>query len=1010
MRSNLRILSMLTLFFVGQYAFAQIKGKVLESDGTPSVEAKVSVQGKQVSTRTDDAGNFELKQAKAGDMLVITNIMGEEKTIVANNNMIVKFTTKDIDEVVVLGYNVTTTKKKDVTANTVISSAALENRPNVSFLNSIQGAAPGVSISSGSGSPGSSQIDITIRGLSSLNASTEPLYVIDGIASNSTQFRNLNTNDIDNLSILRDAAATSIYGNRGANGVVIINTKRGKFNTPTSISFTMTTGVNVLPSNKYHMASAKELLTLQRNAGTGFGSTLTPAEIENWKINTNWLDQFFNVATTNQYDLAVTSGGEKVSSYTSLGYMEQNGMVPLTDFKRFSVRNNINGKTDDNRFTYSSQIGLGYSKRNQARQEDSSINNNGIQNVLLGSITGMPYLAPNQFPTGQDLFNAIGTSFNSGEGIYVLEDNLKAGHIPNKYDEVSVLANVSGTYKLTKDLSVTNKSGIDYKTVDRLVGRAPWSYLAIAVREGDEYKYGGYETQSNTREINFNTVTSVNYSKVFGNHSVDAGVYLEYTKAHYRSKSITRNGLDPKTYSPGQSGYIAFDPDSPYAYLPDGSSSTANAGTLSYFATLDYDYKSKYGLSAVVRRDASYRFTPENRWGTFWSVGGRWNIDQEDFMKGSTFSMLKLRASYGTQGNQNVVAVAYGANPLFAASQIIRDIYTTGQGYNDENGTVFSSRKNIDLRWEKISQFNVGVDFRLLSNRLEGNLDYYVKTTDDMYNGVSVSAVNEMFSYSGNNGKMENKGIEALLRYHLFKDGEFKLSVFGNVAYNKNKIKEMQVEQKTGDLLNVVGGTAYQWNLIPYLGVNQSNGNLLFLDKDGNPTETPVDADRRKTGKSYLPKYDGGFGLNSQYKGFFLDVLFSFQAEVWKNDNFLSWAYDPTSMTSQNVSADMLNAWTPDNHTNFPSLNATNTSLDSSSDRFLRNASFVKLKTVTFGYSLPKSILGGNFVKNLRIFAQGENLVTWTKWRGYDPEKSTTFVLGNYPNPRIYSIGANIEF
>ncbi|RMZ61064.1 SusC/RagA family TonB-linked outer membrane protein [Chryseobacterium nematophagum] len=962
MNVKLRVLTAGVLFFTGQAAFAQKKA----SDSTKDKEAK-------------------------------------------------------IEEVVILGYSKTATKAKDVTASTTVSPELLENRPNASFMSNLQGTAPGVTVSTSSGSPGSAKIDVIVRGVSSLNALTDPLYVIDGLQTNATEYRNLNPNDIESISILRDAAGTSIYGNRGANGVVVIKTKQGRYGSAFKISYDATTGVSFMPNHDYNMADTKQILTLERAANVGKGMGLTDEQINSEPVNTNWRKQFFNADVIQQHNLGLTFGGENVTLYSSLGYMQQGGLVPTTDFKRMTFRNNLNGKSKDGRFNYSAQVALGFSRRNQLDEEtNTGINANVVQNPLLGSIIGLPYLAAGLYPTGNDLFNAIQLNTAGGKRIWVLEDVLKPGNMPSRYDQTSIFANAFASYKLTDDLTLGNRIGVDYKVTDRLFARSPnlWLSRAVAAQSATTAvpnPYGGLEILSNTRDLTFNNIVNLNYNKTLGEkHTLDVGLYFDYLKAHYLLKTQQRNGLDPKTWSPGSgAGYIGFNDQNPTFYLPSASAGKVDAGTLAYFATVDYDYDSKYGFSGVIRRDGTYRFAEDYRWATFYSVAGRWNLDQESFMQGSTFDLLKLRASYGTQGNQNLIPPAQGNNPIFTLPNATRTLNSVTTGYNNTLGSLSLSSIGIaDLRWEKISQFNVGLDFRLLGRKLEGNFDYYIKDTRDLYNTINVSAATtSIYSFTGNNGKLRNTGVELLLRYHLINNENTKLSFFANGSYNKNTIRELAVEQKTGSLINRVGGTAYEWNLVPYVGVNESNGNMLFLDANGNVTESPTENDRRATGKSYLPKWQGGFGLNAAYKGFFLDALFSYQAGLWKSDNQLTWLYDPTSLGEYNLSADLLNSWTPENtHTSMPALNATNTGLDGDSDRYLFNASFVKLKAVTFGYTVPKSFLNSSFIKSLKIFVQGENLAWWSKWRGFDPEGLTTYSVSVYPNPRTVSIGANVEF
>ena len=921
-------------------------------------------------------------------------------------------TTKEIEEVVVLGYNRTSTKPKDISANTVISSETIQDRPNASFLNSIQGAAPGVTINSSSGSPGSGKIDVIIRGVSSINADTEPLIIIDGVPMGAVQFRNLNSEDIESMSILRDAAATSIYGNRGANGVILVKTKGGKFNTPLRISYSGTTGVSILPQNNWGLASATELLTLEKRYNTGLGPTLTDEEIANYPINTDWNKVLFNADLTQQHNVNLTFGGENASVYSSLGYFKMGGLVPNTDFQRMTFRNNITGKSNDKRFTYNAVVGLAYSRRHQLNQEtNSGVNNNSIQNPLITAITTPSYLAPSPYSSGQALYNAIKGNYDGGVGAWVLQDAMSDRGVFGRFIEQTTFASANVSYKLADDWTITNRVGVDFKQSDSYAGRHPDSYLAIVVKEGQGWQFGGYEDITNTKEFNFTNVLNLSYNKTIGDHTIGLGAYMEYNKVHYLSNYRRQNGLNPRTFTIGSGrGYVATDLVND-RYTRSVSATKIDAGALSYFASMDYDYASKYGLTATIRRDANYRFIEDNKWGTFWSAGARWNIDREDFMSGSTFSMLKLRASYGTQGNANVVSAGDNTNALLLATNLVRDTSVGVTGYQGLPGWATGTIGNTTLQWEEISQANIGLDFKLANNKLEGTIDVYQKQTDHIYTNILSSAVTGGYGYQGNLGGIRNKGVEATLRYTPINTANARLSIFGNTSYNNNKITDIEIPIETGSLLQVVGGPISQWNVVPYLGVNPSNGHELYLDANGNVTENPQDGDRRATGKNYIPNWVGGFGLNAEYKKFFLDVLFSYQADFYRSDNVGAWIYNPSYMVGGGmVSADLLRAWTPDNKfTDIPAL--TSPYRSSTSDRFLYDASFVRLRSVMLGYNVPKDFFGeGTVIKGMRVFVQAENLYTWTKWPGYDPESVTTFALSVYPNPRTFSLGVNLDF
>ena len=705
MRSKFKWIFTLLLACSMQFSFAQeknVSGTITEN-GLPLPGVSVIIKGTTKGTQTDMNGKYSIGASK-GEALVFSYIGFVTQTITVGSSntinlvMVEGGTELDVVEIVSTGYDRTRTKAETSSAITTISSKTLENRPNASFLNSLQGTAPGLTILSASGQPGSAKIDMFIRGISSINAATEPLIVIDGVPTNGNQFRNLNQNDFETVSVLRDAAATSIYGNRGANGVLVITTKRAKYGSALDITYDVVTGFNKLPENNYNMSNAKQLLTIEQRKNTGMGAGMTDAQIAAYNgPDTNWRDEFFRIGMTQQHNLGLSFGGANTSNYTSFGYFNQEGMVPTTDFQRFTIRNNFNGKSANDKFNYSSQVALGYSKRNQLNQEtNGAVDNNTIQNPLLGSIAGLPYVAPNQFANGAELIAAIGTDFSGPNDTYVLEDILK-GSMPNQYSETSILANVAVSYKLSDAFTLGNKSGVDFKLSDRAFARAPGNYLALAVAAGAGEEFGGLEVLSSTKDFTFTNILSLNYSKLFNDaHRIEAGAYMEYMKSHYIFSSRQQNGLNPKTWTLGSgTGYIAPDVVN-NSYIPSVGAQEINAGTLSYFGTVDYDYKQRYGVSGVVRRDASYHFVDDNKWGTFWSVSGRWNIDQEAFMENTGVDMLKLRASYGTQGNQNVIAPAYGTNPLFPGSALVRDTNVTTNGYDNIQGLATGQVANTD--------------------------------------------------------------------------------------------------------------------------------------------------------------------------------------------------------------------------------------------------------------------------------------------------------------------------
>lgn len=997
-------MSLVAFLGLGSLAYAQVTGVVNDADNFPESDVEVLIKGTDTVVYTDLDGKFDI-DAKIGDVLVVN---GKEFTVTSNDLGTIKYQeeVQALAEVVVLGYGKTASKPKSNEAVVTVSSETLENRPNSSVLNSLQGTAPGLSINSSSGSPGSGKINVKVRGINSINASSDPLYVIDGVATSATQFRSLNSEDIDNISVLKDAQATSIYGNRGANGVIVITTKGGKYNSGLQINYSGLTSLSSIPDDKYGIANTWENLKIQRAAGL---NSMTDAQIAAQTQNTDWKKEFFNtVGFSQQHTLGLRFGGENVNVYSSLGYLENEGNIKSTDFKRLTFRNTINGKSTDGRFTYSAQVALSHSRRHELDQESNTgVSNNVIQNPLFGYLLAMPNLQPYRWANGREMHREIGKNYVH---THILQDIINGG-VVNRFTETTIFSTLNARYKVTEDISVGNRLGVDYKESVRNFARTPNGYLSVNVAANAGIEFGGFDRIENTKDVTINNVADISFDKSFGDHTVSASAFMEYTKGHYIYDYQQQNGLNPLNWSLGAgTGGAAFNPANPNQYVPQISAQKFNAGTLAYFATANYDYDGRFGFGATIRRDGSFRFTKENRWETFWSVSGRWNLEKEAFLQGTSVRMLKLRASHGITGNQNLIAGVNNINPLFAGSNLVRQTYRTDlAGYQGAQAFMINSLANENIKWESVTQTNVGLDFDIFNGFLTGSVDAYYKKTKNMFNIINVSATTGQWSVNGNNGSMENKGIEALLRFRILKDKELNLSAFVNGAYNRNKILSMDVQDLTGDNVQAVGGVMNQWNLYHYVGVNRETGEQQYIDRNGNITEEPTADDRRLTGKTSIAPWTGGFGFNADYKGFFLDVLFSFQAGGWSYENMYSWLMDPSAANQYNVSNHLLDAWTPENRdTNVASATAYNLGTEGMSDRFLDKTDFIRLKNVTLGYGLSKKDLERLPVKSFRVFVSGENLATWTDWKGFDPEPVQNYSLGVYPNPQTISLGVNI--
>lgn len=1034
MKSKFKWIFTLLLALSLQFSFAQEKtvtGVVSDATG-PLPGANVVVKGTTRGTQTDLDGKYSIK-ASVGEVLLFSYLGMENisKSVTASNTLSVKLQDSGVklSEVVIEGYGKTSTKAKSIGATQTISSKSIEGRPNVNVLQSLQGQLAGANIALSSGQPGTNKIDVIIRGASSLSASLDPLYVIDGVPLTQAFFRNLNQNDIETISVLKDASATSVYGNRGSNGVIVITTKKGDYKSDLAVSYSSAYGISEFRGDDYDLVNAKELLNIQKEYqdGPGFtgsapGITVDPNNIDAYAIDTDWKKVFFRTGTTSSQDVSFTIGGENTKNFTSLSYFQQDGIVPTTDFKRFTIRSNFSGRSANTKLTYGANITAAFSKRKQLEQETrAGINTNVLQNPLTGYLASAPYLNPDTYVSGAQLFSEFGSPALEITP-FMLLDLFNGNNAPSFFEEYKTIVSGNLGYKITKDLTFRTTAGADYAEDKRTFALGPLAYLSTSRAVGAGQPFHGLETQRSTREFTFNITNQLNYKKEFGaKHTLDASVFTEYLKAHRRSFVFQQIGLNPLTWYPGAgTGYITYSTALPATYAPTVGAARIDAGLFSYFGTADYDYDSKYGFAASVRRDASYRFIKDNKWGTFWSVAGRWNISKESFMgSGDFLKELKLRVSYGTTGNQNVLARGEDSDQstIFNASQAVRDLNSVQQGYANVASFGVASFANENLKWETTSQANIGLDFNIKS-RLSGSLDFYRKLTTDLYINIPVSSSNGFTAISGNNGALLNEGIELSLKYDVLKNTEFKLSVYANGAYNRNEIDDLgSLENGTGfqrvgtDYSNRVGHPFFEYYLVPYVGVNPVNGNLLFLDKDGVETETPVDADRRFSDKNYLPVIQGGFGFNAAYKGFFLDAAFVYTADFYRIDTDLIGLLDIRQAYTLPVSRDLIDAWTPTNTTsNVPSWDATNLDAGDISDRFLRDASYIRLRNLSFGYDVPAKFLTKTFMKSVRFRLQGENILTFTKWRGLDPESFKQTATGFFPTPKLYTFGLDVNF
>jgi TonB-linked SusC/RagA family outer membrane protein len=1026
MRTKLSGILTLVLAFTVQMVFAQaqtVTGTVSDEEGLPLPGVNITITGTDQGTQTDFNGKYSI-DADQGQTLIFKYIgFADQKIKVGNQttvNVTMEESSAELDEVVVTGYG-TTTKRKSAAATTTITAENIENRPNASLVNSLQGQVAGLNIGTNSGSPGADS-QVILRGVGSINGNIEPLFIIDGTPVDGDNFRSINPNDIASVSVLKDAAATAVYGNRGSNGVIVINTKGGSFGQQLSIRYNAQYGFSELPNLNIDLMNSRQKLTFERdNAIAGArGLGLSDGEINAIanQTNTYWPDIFFRKAPTNSHNLSISSGSETISSYTSLGYFEQKGTFIASDLQRFSFRNKINTKSDDDKFHFTSNINVNFTENNYPANRDNAGGNQTYFNPFLNAVGGLPYLSP--FDPDGGLTNDGGltpSTFLAEDSPLVLLNsvyyNLK------KEEEIKAVGNISADWNFAGDFTVGGRFGIDFTSIRYSRRLHPESLLGPYQTDFDA-QFGGLESQTSSYDARLNSNAYLNYNNTWDDvHTIDASIYTEYSKSYLKGISFTEFGLNSKRIGSG-AAYIDgntipdYDDDA-RPYIDNVGRTDISVGLFSYFATADYDYDGRFGFSGSIRRDATSRFIGDNQWGTFYSVAGRWNIDQESWMRDSNFNLLKLRASYGTTGNQRILSGYY------AGLQQYQTTFASPGGYNNSSAFALGGLGNPNLKWETTKTYNVGVDFAINNNKFQGSVDVFSSKVTDLLQTRRVSPITTQTQLSSNIGSLQNQGVEVNFTYNLIDTEDWRLRLRANGSYIKNEILELSGDNDEGIIPSggptslAEGEPIGSYYLVDYVGVNPANGNGLYRNADGNLTENYSSADDRQySDRQRYPVWQGGFGGTLSYKNFSLSNQWVFQAEVYRIAGDLIDAEGSGTLNGANKSTSLFRAWKqPGDITDIPRINGTYgiNNYVNENDRYVQNSSFLRLRTIQLAYSLDDEILEKLPFTNLKLYVQAENLITFTEFQGFDPESDyRALSFRRYPTPKIYTLGVNVNF
>ncbi len=1042
MKNKLHLLLTLMLAFAVQFSFAQTKtitGKVTDDSG-PLPGVNIVIKGTTTGADTDFDGNYSI-QANTGDVLVFSFIgmQSQEKTVGASNVINVIFVADNIlEEVIVTAFG-TSTKDAFTGSASVISTEDLALRTITSPLAGIEGKATGVQIISSNGQPGSSP-GIVIRGVGTLNGSSTPLYIVDG-AQFEGSLNTINQDDIASMTILKDAASTALYGSRAANGVVLITTRKGKsgdmkVNVSTQFGL-VTKGISeydaVGPGQYYELmweayknslsgpdAAADASASIYNRLGynpfdvpndqiVGIDGTLNPSANVIYE-SLDWYDALEKTGLRKNFSVNVSGGGENHQVYFSTSYLEEEGYVIESDFDRLTTRLNADF-TPTSWLKMGGSLNLSIAETNGVNGGTSSIVNPFNWALNLASIYPVNVVDLN----GNVVLDEAGIPrFDYGEGHS--EYNIQSRpYSPGRHGIAEALFN--------NEVTRNNDYGLRYYAEFTLLEglKAKLNY-ARDINErvykeyennivGDGAPTGRYqETRFRRNTENFNQVLT--YNKTFQDvHSLDVTLGHESFNRAYSEN----NGLATVQTAVG---IYEFDNFSIPGRLGGYSSDKKTEG---YFGRINYNYNNKYYISASARRDGSSVFDSEVRWGNFYSVGTSWRIDQEDFMNDVSFiDRLKLRASFGQVGNDNL-GDFYISQPRYSI--------TSNAG---EPAIFWSDLGNNALTWETVESYDVALEFALFNNLLDGSIEYYKKNSSDLLYNVPLPLSIGLNEGPANIGDMFNSGFEVALTGHLVKNDNFKWDLTLQAATFKNEITSLPDPFINGSKRWAEGRSRYDFYIYHYAGVDPSNGDALYymfedgidanegdrvpvLDTDGTQMTTNDwgDAGRAYADENTVPDLLGSVSTTFSYKGFSLDVLFTYGL----GGKFLDFGYSSlmhSGSYGRSLHPDALNAWrAAGDITDVPRLETGNANqVQTSSTRFLTDATYLALKNVNLGYTFNNEFSEKIGVDNLRLYVSGENLFLSSKRKGLDPQYNLAGTPGgNDFNPsRIATLGLNISF
>ncbi|WP_082632235.1 SusC/RagA family TonB-linked outer membrane protein [Algoriphagus resistens] len=968
-----------------------VTGTIKDSDGSPLPGATVQIKGTDTGAISDDSGNYSIPipADQDGVVLVFSFLGFQSKEVELGNqttlDVILSSDDQELDEVVVIGYG--SARRADLTGSVAqVNSGELNAFPTSNVLQSLNGRAPGVQVIQNNGSPGGG-VSVRIRGANSIQGDNDPLYVIDGFpfSGNPT---NLNNSDIASIEILKDASATAIYGSRGANGVVLITTKSGS-GAGTVVEFDAAYSVQTLREKLDLMNGSQyaQLMNIQAE-NDGLEPYFTDAEVSGFGEGTDWQDEVFQQAPIKNTSLSISGGGENTQFLVGGSIFQQDGIIKGSDYDRYSIRSNVNHKISDK---FSVDFNSTLSKLVTARR-DSEGGSRGAS-MIGAALVASPLSAP---------YTSDGTINNLTDDFpFISPDLVNPLYFINEQSSVVtanvVLANAAISYNPIPELTIKVSGGIENRD-DRTDNYRSRNFI-------NSNGNASITTSQYVSRLNENTIT---YAKVF-NEKHDLNVLAGLTYQDFTTKFLAGSGA----------GFLSdlYQTDNLGAAETPGipTSGYSNSVLFSYLGRVNYGFANKYLLTASFRADGSSRYSEGNKWGYFPSGAIAWKVSEEEFMKSQeVVSTLKIRSSWGLTGSQAIDPYAT-LNRLFPG-------YTV---FGDELYNFLAPGSTLpgDLKWETTEQFDLGLDLGLWQDRVVLGADYYIKTTDDLLSTVRLPSSFGYTTTIDNVGSIENKGVELSLFAQVL-NSDFRWSVDGNISFNRNRVLSLNEGQPI--LTNFINVITVADNF-SIMEEGRPLGQFWGYQEDGY-TETGAikykdlnnDGEISEDDKTYIgnpnPDFIYGFNSNMSFKGFQLDLFF----QGSKGNDIMNVSAISSTMDygqGLNMPEDvLLDHWTPQNtDAKYPRISRSATARVS--DRFVEDGSYLRLKNVLLAYNFPLKNSQGKFLQSLRVYASGQNLLTFTNYSWWDPEvnsKGADNRMGidhfSYPIPKSYTIGLNATF